>query len=287
MLLPALSRKAWGQAMATVATTSLNEVRPDVLSGTPRAGAIDRWIYVAMAVWFIVIVLVGFVPDSLGKIAAIEAGQRHPFPLIAHVHAVLMGAFMLLLLAQTLLVANGRIDGHRQLGIAGLVLAPAVIVAGFILAPTNYHLIWAAGQTGPLANREAALAVLPIVDNILLLQIRVGILFALFIAIALRARGVDAGMHKRMMILATAVPLPAAIDRMTWLPTTLPASPVAPDLYVLLAVLPMFLWDVMRNRSVHRAYWVWGGVYGAGAIAVNMLWDTPGWHAMARTIMGV
>ena len=38
-----------------------------------------------------------------------------------------------------------------------------------------------------------------------------------------------AGLHKRMMFLATAVPLAASIDRMGWLPTTLPASPMATD----------------------------------------------------------
>ena len=37
--------------------------RPDLLSGTPRAHELDRWIFVFMAVWFIAIVLAGFVPD--------------------------------------------------------------------------------------------------------------------------------------------------------------------------------------------------------------------------------
>ena len=90
-----------------------------------------------------------------------------------------------------------------------------------------------------------------------------------------------------MMILATAIALPAAIDRMQWLPTTLPASPLATDLYVLLAVSPMFVWDVIRNGRVHRAYWVWLPIYAAASLVVNMLWDTPGWHATARHIMGV
>ena len=44
-------------------------------------------------------------------------------------------------------------------------------------------------------------------------------------AIALRARGGNAGLHKRMMFLATAMPLAAAIDRMGWLPTTLAGKP--------------------------------------------------------------
>ncbi len=42
------------------------------LSGTPRAHAIDRWIYVLMAAWFIAIVLVGFIPDAMMKVGAGE-----------------------------------------------------------------------------------------------------------------------------------------------------------------------------------------------------------------------
>ena len=42
--------------------------RPDASSGTPRAHAIDRWIFVGMAAWFILIVLVGFIPDAIGRL---------------------------------------------------------------------------------------------------------------------------------------------------------------------------------------------------------------------------
>src|SRR5437764_7168033 len=83
---------------------------PDVLSGTPRAHSIDRWIYVFMAAWFIAIVLTGFIPDSFARVAMVKAGQHAPFPKILHVHAVLMGSFMLLFLAQTTVVATGRTD---------------------------------------------------------------------------------------------------------------------------------------------------------------------------------
>jgi hypothetical protein len=124
-------------------------------------------------------------------------------------------------------------------------------------------------------------------ENILLLQMRIGILFPLFLAIGLTARGGNAGLHKRMMFLATAMPLPAAIDRMTWLPTTLPGSPVATDLYILLAVSPLFVWDVVRNRRVHEAYLIWIAINLPFAFAVYSLWDTPAWHATAKQIMGV
>jgi hypothetical protein len=255
--------------------------------GTPRAHALDRWIFVATAAWFILIVLAGFIPDSLMKVAAVQAAQRPPFPPVLHVHAVLMGSFLLLLLSQSVLMATGRCALHKRVGIAAFALVPALVVAGTILAPTIYHQVWSFAQTAPPAVQKVMQGRLLALDNILLLQMRIGILFPLFMAIGLTARGGNAGLHKRMMFLATAMPLPAAIDRMEWLPTTLPASPVATDLYILLAVSPLFVWDVVRNRRVHEAYWVWLAINVPFALLVYAMWDTPGWHATAHQIMGV
>src|SRR5437763_4720467 len=122
--------------MATIAGPLVaRERRPDLLSGTPRAGFVDRWIYVFTAASFIVITLVGFIPDALMKVAMVQAGKRPPFPPVMHVHAVLMGSFLLLLLAQTWLMATGHKQYHMRLGIVGFVLAAALVVVGFILAP--------------------------------------------------------------------------------------------------------------------------------------------------------
>src|SRR6476620_11242943 len=174
---------------------------PDVLSGTPRAHAIDRWIYVFMAVWFIAIVLVGFIPDSAMKIALVRAGARPPFTLVLHMHAVVMGSFLLLLLAQTWLMATGRKALHMQLGVLGAVLAAALVVVGFVLAPTMYYQVWGGATFGPPEVRKALAPVVPLVENILLLQISAGLMFGVFITIALTARERDCGLHKRMIFL--------------------------------------------------------------------------------------
>jgi hypothetical protein len=274
--------------MATIIEGNPRRERlPDALSGTPRAHAIDRWIYVFMAAWFIVITLVGFVPDAMMKVALVKAGARPPFPPVLHVHAVLMGSFLLLLLAQTWLMATGRKALHMQLGIFGMVLAAALVVVGFILAPTMYYQVWGGATFGPPDVRAALAPVLAMIENILLLQMSAGIMFAVFITIALTARERDCGLHKRMVILATAAPLAASIDRMHWLPSTMPANPAATDLYVLLAIAPMFAWDVIRNRRVHEAYKIWFPAFVVVGVTVDLLWDKPWWHATAKAIMRV
>ena len=274
--------------MATVAGAfSFGEKRPDLLSGTPRAHSIDRWIFVAMAVWFIAIVLTGFVPDAIMKVGLVETGQRPPFPVAMHLHAVAMGSFMLLLLTQAVLMATGRRELHMKVGIAAFAFVPVLVIVGFILAPTIYHQVWNVAQAAPAEAQPKLQQQLRNLDNILLAQISIGVLFPLLMTIGLKARVGNSGLHKRMMFLATAIPLPAAISRITWLPNSFPATPVGNDLWVLFALSPLFLWDVMRNRRVHEAYWVWAAFYAPTAILVAKLWDTPWWHATARHIMGV
>jgi hypothetical protein len=274
--------------MATVTgAVGFEERKPDLLSGTPRAHAIDRWIFVFMAAWFIAIVLAGFIPDSLIKVEMVRTGQRPPFPLVLHMHAVMMGAFLLLLLAQTWLMATGRRALHMQLGIAGMLAAVAVVLVGFVLVPTMYHQLWNSAQVAPPEAQAPLQQAVRIWDNITLLQLRIGLLFPLFIAIGLHARGKEAGLHKRMMILATAIPLPAGIDRIPWLPHTMPESPLSVDLYTLLALSPMFVWDVVRNGRVHRAYWIFIAAYLPCAIAVHALWNTDWWHSIVPRLMGV
>ena len=269
----------------TAATLAAPSTRAPSDSSFVRA--VDRWIYVFMAASFIVYTLTGFVPDSLAKIAAVESGERPPFPLALHAHAILMGMFLLLLLAQSLLAATGRLQYHRALGIAAFVVGPALVIVGLILVPTMYHQVWDAAQSAPPDVRPMIEQGLREFDNIMLIQLRVGVLFPIFLAIALAARRSDPGLHKRMMFLAVVIALPAAFDRMSWLPTSLPGNALTVDLYPLLAIAPMFLWDLARTRTVHKAYVIWALVSLPAAVMVHSLWDSEWWHATARWLVGV
>lgn len=246
---------------------------------------IDRWIYVFMALFLIVIVLVGFVPDSLQKIAAVDAGLRPPFPLALHAHAVLMGSWMLLLLTQTTLMATGRKGWHMQLGVGAMVLAPALVIAGVVLVPTNLRSFVEFTAGAPAEMQAQVDGFLHFMTDIALLQLRAGLCFLLLVYLALRARKRDSGLHKRLIILATIVPTPAAFDRMTFLPHTMPASPLTVDVWPLIAIAPMLLWDLYRQRSIHRAYWIYAAVMVPTGIALNMLWGSQWWHSVAPSFL--
>jgi len=245
----------------------------------------DRWIYVFMAALFVVTALVGFIPDSIGVLATVEAGQRPPLPPILHAHAVLMGSWLLLLLAQTTLMAMGHSALHKKLGLIALVLAPLLVAAMIGVVQSAVSRL-AAIPAGAIPA-EALIATKNFVSNVLLEQIRTIVLFAGFIGWALLIRKKDPETHKRLMILATLIPLPAAIDRITWLPNTLPDSPVAADLYLLLLLAPVLIYEIARRGRVHRAYLIGIGLNLPFMIAAYLLWGTPWWLATAPRILGV
>jgi uncharacterized membrane protein YozB (DUF420 family) len=253
----------------------------------PFALVIDRWIYVFMAVFFIAVTLTGFIPDSLEKIAAVEAGERAPFPLVLHLHSILMGSFLALLLTQTILAATGRLDHHRKLGMISAVLVPALVVVGFILVPTMHQLRWEAMQAAPPEVQAEMAESFRISNNIMLAQIRIGIAFPLFVLLAFLARKTDSGLHKRLMVLAVVPALPAGFDRITWIPHTLPESPLSMDLYMLLAVAPLLIWDLARTGKVHKAFLIWFGVMVPSSLLIHALWGGDWWQATAPRLVGL
>lgn len=251
------------------------------------ASSADRWIFVFMAALFFVTALAGFVPDSVKKLDMVAASARPAFPAILHVHALLMGAWLSLLLVQSTLMASGNRALHMKLGVAALVLAPAIVITGAILVPTIYAQYWEAASLATGAEKAAFEADLMRKGNITLRNLAGAILFPLFVILALRARLSDPGFHKRMMFLATVVPLPAAFARLTWLPSTMPESSISLDLFTLAWIAPMFLWDVVRQRHIHRAYIVWFAWWLPLTIPVHLLWGTDWWLSRVPGLMGV
>lgn len=261
----------------------------DVVRTGPEAGTFarlaDRWIYVFMAALFVATALVGFVPDSARFLAAIEAGQRPPLYPVLHAHAIAMGTWLLLLLTQTTLVATGRTTQHRTLGLVGMVLMPIIVVFMYLVARSAFIGI---ASLPPGAIPAEQLAVTQgFVSNILLEQLRSIVLFSGFIAWALAVRKRDSETHRRLMILATLIPLPAAINRIAWLPGTMPDSPASIWLYQLLWLVPVLAYDLWRRGAVHRAYVIGMALNVPFIVATHLLWGTEGWREFAPRVMGL
>jgi len=170
-----------------------------------------------MAVVLFLPVLVGFGPtfffrpwsgakDSLGG----------SFPVHLIIHGSVLSAWFLLLIVQTTLVAAHRVDLHRRLGVIGVGLAVAVVVASGV---TIVRMVPRATAIGAPADIVAAVAVS---DTAALIS------FASFVAAAVRR--VTA--HKRLMFLASnsiigpafSVERPPCVLRLCVSVSTLPSS---------------------------------------------------------------
>lgn len=256
----------------------------------PRLGLadiIDRWIYVFMAALFIATVLTGFIPDSIGMLAAVEAGKRPPLPLLLHVHAVLMGSWLLLLLAQSVLMATNRPALHKQLGMVSFGLAPLLFIVGILLVPAMRLPLAEAVKTSPPEIAAQLRQTLDLTMNIVLLQMRIGVGFAGLYTIGILARKTDFELHKRLMILATAAPMPAAIDRMGWVPSSLPSGILSVDIGMLAIISPMLLWDLYRLRRIQKAYIIWFLVNLPMVAFGHIAWGTAWWRQTAFWMLGI
>lgn len=232
-----------------------------------RVGAaafLERWGYVLIVVVFAGVAVTGFAPRS----AAIVVGDRPNPALVIHVHAFAMILWFGALLAQATLVALNRQGTHRRLGRLAAALGPLLVVTMVAAAWHFYDANIANGRTSDAARA-------------LLIQGRGVFYFALFFGWALVARRRDRELHKRMMLLATVALLPAAVSRVTWLPTGLPQTADGLHLYMLALLLPGIAYDLWRDRRVHRAWWL-GIVCFAPWIAVtHFLWSSAWWLEVA------
>lgn len=248
----------------------------------------DKQVFVITAALFVVLSLAGFIPSSLEKVDAVQAGQRPPFPVALHVHAAIMGLWLLLLLAQSALAATGRRAAHRVLGITGAVLLPAFIVTCVLVIDATWEQMWSPATAAAMPE-PALTGTRNFISNLVLMQIRALITFPVFVVWALLVRRRDPDSHRRLMLLGTAVPVLAGLDRLSGALglTTAPASPISLEFWLLAVVLPILVLDFARGRGLHFTTKVWLAVNVVLAAAVNLLWNSPWWLETAPRLMGV
>jgi hypothetical protein len=273
--------------MATNSADVLNAAEPVRWSFARFA---DRWIFVFTAALFVATTLAGFVPESIGIVMAVKSGLQPLPPPIVHLHAVLMGSWLLLLLTQTILMATGRQGLHRTLGIAALVLVPAMALIALPIEVEFRHKVAVTLSHGlPPGVTPALLAQFRAVrPSLVLWEVRYAITFPILVGWALWVRRKDPQTHKRLMILATLAPLAAATDRVDGLiGGPLPMPPLAQLLYPLLLVVPLFVYDLTRLRRVPRAYGIWFAVNLPFVIAGQLLAGTSWWEMTGQKLLGM
>ena len=220
--------------------------------------------YVWMAVVCVLIAFGGFAPTYWLQL---PAGTFVGPPLL-HIHGVLFSSWTLLLLSQTLLAANGRLEHHRAWGLVGISLATAMFVIGLAAAIQTLT----AGLAAGYGDRSRAFLILPVS----------GIsLFAGFFAAAIaNIRRPEA--HKRLMLLATISLLQAAIARVFFMLATGGGPGLRPGLGepppLAIGLVPSLILEVLivagivhdwRTRGRPHPVWLIGGAVMTAVILLR------------------
>ena len=202
-------------------------------------------------------------------------------PPLLHVHGLLFSAWPLLLLSQTWLAANGRLNRHRAWGLVGISLATAMVVVGLVVAIDQLTTGLAAGY----GDRSRAFFLLPMSS--------LALFAGFFIAAIANIKRPEA--HKRLMLLATFALLSAAVARVFFVlitgggpgmrPGLMPppslSIAVVPGLIVQLLIVAGIVRDLRVRGRPHPA-WLIGMALTA---AVNLLRlpvsGTHAWLAVA------
>ena len=100
---------------------------------TTRAAVVtDRRFFMGMALVIAAVVFFGFAPTFYLR------GWYHsePLPSVFQIHGFVFTLWVVLFVTQTALVSARRTDLHRKLGVLGAVLAPLMLVLGYVAAIT-------------------------------------------------------------------------------------------------------------------------------------------------------
>ncbi len=214
-----------------VATSSeLGVVDADIRSRSKFAGA--------MALAMLLLNLVGFGPTLYLR----PLFDVPPIPGYLYLHGAAGTAWFVLLVVQTMLIAQHRADIHRRLGWAGVAVAAVVLVSGIVTSANMVPRNVALGLTS-----EADMQLYVVVtgaDNAAFITFPTLVLLA-----ALWRRRPD--VHKRLMLLASITILgPAAARVGSWYGPI--PNPILVGL-ILSFVLAIVVHDVWTRRRPHMA----------------------------------
>lgn len=220
-----------------------------------------RGYYVSVAVAFAILVAIGFGPTFYLK----PVLGAPTLTALTTVHGFLFSAWILLLIGQTTLVAKGRTDIHRKLGIAGAILAATMVVVGMATAISAA----ARGVSPPGAPPPLSFFAIPFFAIVL---------FAIFTGLAIALRR-DTATHKRLIVLGTAAIIGAAIARLPLAFAGIPPVFFAiADLFVVAGIIH----DRRTLGSIHPAY-IWGGLLLVVSQPLQLaILGTDTWVAFAR-----
>jgi hypothetical protein len=197
--------------------------------------------YVVIAVVALGVVLGGFTLTYLVPMTTTPSFTLRP---MVHLHGIMYFAWMLLFILQPVLVRNGNTKLHKKIGVAGFILAGAMVIVGVTTAVTGARLNSPTLAVGGLTPQQ--FLIVPLTDMLL---------FVIYLGLSVGSlKNHEA--HKRLMVLATLALLPAAFGRIATL-----SQIENPAIIIVLTeslLLAAIAFDYIAKRKIHAVY-KWGG----------------------------
>ncbi len=207
-----------------------------------------RWFFPTVSVVLLSVVLIGFAPTFYLR----PLFTARPLPTYLYVHGTVLTSWFALVVAQTCLVAAGRTDLHRRLGVVAVLNAGLVMLLSAVVAVRAVARYFAAGVD------PAEIQFIVIGDLVSLA------LFAGLIVVAVRLRH-RPDWHKRLMAVSCVVIIGPAIARLERLGLGVPVPAVLLSMLMVLCA-----YDLVVLRRVHRAT-LWSSLVFAIAMGSLLL----------------
>jgi hypothetical protein len=234
----------------------------------------DRGFAFAFALVAWIAVLVGFYPAVSGRW---RGEADYAAPLILQIHVFAFVAWLCLLTTQVYLIRTKRPGWHRTLGVAGAILIPVLVVTGIgaeVFSQRFYS---------PQYPENLRFFIFPLTTMLS---------FVAAASAAVWFRN-DARTHKRLMMVATALILVAAFNRM-WGNAiydvmgdeylgTLVRNVIGPDLIIAALVG----YDLLTRRRIHSALAVAAPLIVLAQLAAAAIYHSDWWPGVVRTLVAI
>lgn len=230
---------------------------------SPARLRLEEIFFPSMALLIIAAVLLGF-----ARTFFLAPMYHYHLPnLLVAVHGVVFASWIALFAVQTSLVAGGRVDLHRKLGIFGAILVVLVFIMAHAVMLEGLH----RGFAAPGQN-EAQILALDVVG--------IDVSFGVFTAGFLLRR--NPASHKRLMLFGTVGLIGPAIAR--WPFEFVASRPSIVGLVMQSFALAMIIFDLLTRRRILRATWAGTATLFAVPLVAVLLSATPLWHHLLASL---
>jgi hypothetical protein len=234
-----------------------SEASSAAFASRPARLRLEQIFFPFMALLIIAAVLLGF---SRTFFLAPLYNYHLPNLLVA-VHGVVFASWIALFAIQTSLVAVGRVDLHKKLGLLGAILVGLVFVMAYAVMLEGLHRGFADSE-----KNQAQIIALDVVG--------INVSFAMWVAGLLLRR--NPASHKRLMLYGTIGMTGPAIAR--WPFAAIASNPPLVGIVLQCFGVAVIVFDLLTTRRVKCATWVGAAtLFLVPLIAVPMS-ATPFWH---------